>query len=207
MTAHAAYVFDLDGVVRDFGAGSVDGGIETELGLPAGSVAATAFRDDLVGPTITGLQSFEQWFAAICSELEQVAADPGRVRSAMQRWRAHRGTPIPQTVARLTSLRAEGRRTYAFTNGTDHVPAELDLLGVSELFDAVLNSADFGVAKPDPRAYAAAHRTIERGLGRIMAAHEVWFTDDQVANVEAARDFGWHAELFVRPTSIRRNPS
>ncbi len=206
MSGHVAYVCDLDGVVRDFAAGSVDGAIEAALGLPSGSIAATAFRDDLVGPTITGLQSFEQWFAAICSELEQVAADPGRVRHEMQGWHAHRGTPIPQTVERVRSLRAEGRRTYVFTNGTDHVPAELDLLGISQLFDAVLNSADFGVAKPDPRAYAAAHHLIERGLGRLVGGHEVWFTDDQVANVEAARDFGWHAELFARPTSNRRIP-
>ena len=200
MSRHVAYVFDLDGVVRDFAPGSADGAIEKALGLPVGSVAATAFRDDLVAPTITGLQSFEQWYHVICTELEQVVADPAQVREQMQQWRAHRGTPIRETVERLTSLRAQGRRTYVFTNGTDHVPAELDLLGVSELFDAVLNSADFGVAKPDPGAYAAAHRSIELDLGRFVAGPEVWFTDDRVANVEAARDFGWHAELFL-PTS------
>ena len=200
MSSHAAYVFDLDGVVRDFVAGSVEGAIETALGLPAGSVAATAFRDDLVGPTITGLQSFEQCYHAICTELEQVVADAGQVRHEMQGWLAYRGTPIRETVERLTSLRAHGRRTYVFTNGTDHVPAELDLLGLRQLFDAVLNSADFGVAKPDPEAYAAAHRSIELDVGRFVAGHEVWFTDDRVANVEAARDFGWHAELFL-PTA------
>ncbi len=200
MNGHAAYVFDLDGVVRDFAPGSTDGAIETALGLPAGSVAATAFRDDLLVPTIRGLQSFEQWYHAICTELEQIVADPGQVRHEMQGWLAHRGTPIRETVERLTSLRAAGRQTYVFTNGTDHVPAELDLLGISELFDAVLNSADFGVAKPDPGAYAAAHRSIELDLGRFVAGPEVWFTDDRVANVEAARDFGWHAELFL-PTS------
>ncbi|MEO6999844.1 MAG: HAD family hydrolase [Terracoccus sp.] len=200
MNRYTAYVFDLDGVVRDFAPGSADGAIETALGLPAGSVAATAFRDDLLVPTIRGLQSFEQWYGAICIELEQVVAEPGEVRAQMQAWHAHRGTPISETVERLTSLRADGRRTYVFTNGTDHVPTELELLGVSGLFDAVLNSADFGVAKPDAEAYAAAHQSIELDLGRWVAGHEVWFTDDRVANVEAARDFGWHAELFL-PTS------
>ncbi|MDN5780395.1 MAG: HAD hydrolase-like protein [Humibacillus sp.] len=197
MSRHAAYVFDLDGVVRDFASGSADGAIEATLGLPAGAVSATAFRDDLVMPTITGLQSFEHWYGAICAELEKVVADPDEVRAQMRAWHAHRGTPIAETVERLSALRAEGRRTYLFTNGTDHVPTELDLLGISGLFDGVLNSADFGVAKPDPEAYGAAHRAIEQDLEQALAGPEIWFTDDRAENVVAARDFGWHAELFV----------
>ena len=197
MSRHAAHVFDLDGVVRDFGPGSADSTIEAELGLPAGTVAVTAFRDDLVGPTITGHQSFEQWYAAICVELERITSEPGRVRSVMWAWHAHRGTPITWTVERLRSLRSDGHRTYVFTNGTDHVPAELELLGLTELFDGVLNSADFGVAKPEPAAYAAAHRSIERDLGRSVRPDEVWFTDDNATNVDAAHEFGWQAELFV----------
>ena len=197
MTKHVAYVFDLDGVVRDFVPGRADDAIEAALGLPAGAVSATAFRDDLLVPTITGRQSFEQWYAAICDELEQVVTDPSRVRAQMPAWHAHRGTPIPQTVERLRSLRTDGRRTYVFTNGTDHVPAELELLGLTELFDGVLNSADFGVAKPHPESYAAAHRSIELDVGRLLAGPEVWFTDDNAANVDAARNFGWHAALFV----------
>ena len=59
------------------------------------------------------------------------------------------------------------------------VPTELALLGLDRLFDGVLNSADFGVAKPDLQAYAAAHRAIEADLGRAVAGAEVWFTDDR----------------------------
>jgi putative hydrolase of the HAD superfamily len=65
-------------------------------------------------------------------------------------------------------------------------------------FDGVINSAELGVAKPDPRAYAAAHRVVEAGVGREVARREVWFTDDREENVAAARDFGWDAELFSR---------
>ena len=72
------------------------------------------------------------------------------------------------------------------------------LLGLDRLFDGVLNSADFGVAKPDPQAFAAAHRAIEADLGRVVARGDVWFTDDRGDNVAAAREFGWDAELFTR---------
>ncbi len=198
MSEHAAHVFDLDGVVRDFAPGDAGPAIESALGLPAGHVAATAFRSDLLLPTITGRRTFEQWYAAICAALEEVVPEPAAVRGQMTRWREHRGSVIDETVERLEALRAEGHRTYVFTNGTNHVPQELELLGITRLFDGVLNSADYGVAKPDPLAYAAAHRAIEADLGRVVERAEVWFTDDRDDNVAAAREFGWEAVLFTR---------
>ena len=60
------------------------------------------------------------------------------------------------------------------------------------------DGADFGVVKPDPLAYAAAHRAIEADLGRMVSHDEVWFTDDRDDNVGAAREFGWDAEVFRR---------
>ena len=198
MTEHAAYVFDLDGVVRDFAPGDANPAIEAALGLPPGQVAATAFGSELLLPTITGRRSFDAWFDAICTELEHVVPEPVRVRHHMEAWRTHRGTVVDETVERLEALRSEGHRTYVFTNGTDHVPAELELLGLTRLFDGVLNSAELGVAKPDQQAYAAAHQAIEADLGRVVARGSVWFTDDRDENVRAAREFGWYAELFTR---------
>ena len=198
MTAYLAHVFDLDGVVRDFGPGDVGPGIELALGLPVGHVAATAFRSDLIRATITGRQSFDQWYVAICDALEEVASRPERVREQMEAWRGHRGEAVEETVAHLEALRSAGQRTYVFTNGTDLVPHELEQLGLGHLFDCVINSADLGVAKPDAAAYAAAHRSIEADLGHPVARAAVWFTDDRDENVAAAREFGWDAALFVR---------
>ncbi len=198
MRDHTAYVFDLDGVVRDFAPGDANPAIEAALGLPAGHVAATAFRSELLLPTITGRRTFDQWYAAICAALEEVVPEPARVREHMERWRGHRGSVIDETVERLEALRSDGHRTYVFTNGTDQVPQEMELLGITGLFDGLLNSADFGVAKPDPMAYAAAHRAIEADLGRTVARGDVWFIDDRDENVAAAREFGWEAEVFSR---------
>ena len=198
MRDHTAYVFDLDGVVRDFALGDANPAIEAALGLPAGHVAATAFRSELLLPTITGRRSFDDWYAAICAALEEVVPEPGRVREHMASWREHRGRVIDETVERLEALRSGGHRTYVFTNGTDYVPQEMELLGITRLFDGLLNSADLGVAKPDPLAYAAAHRAIEADLRRAVAREDVWFTDDRADNVTAAREFGWDAELFTR---------
>jgi putative hydrolase of the HAD superfamily len=203
VTEPAAYVFDLDGVVRDFAPGSPDGLIEAALGLPAGGLAGLAFRPDLIEPVITGRRTFEQWYDAVCLALEGAVPEPARVREHMARWRAHRGSPVDETVERIRALRGEGHRTYVFTNGTDLIPEELELLGLADLFDRVLNSADFGVAKPDPAAYVAAHRSIEEDLGPLDPA-AVWFTDDRADNVAAAAEFGWHAVLFEPTTQPGR---
>jgi putative hydrolase of the HAD superfamily len=206
MTEPAAYVFDLDGVVRDFAPGSPDALIEASLGLPAGGIAGLAFRPDLIEPTITGQQTFEQWYGAVCLALETVVPEPARVREHMEQWRAHRGSPVEETVERIEALRADGHRTYVFTNGTDLVPEELELLGLTRLFDRVLNSADFGHAKPDRRAFAAAHRAIEEDLGPLEPG-AVWFTDDRADNVAAAAEFGWQAVLFEPTTHPRPEPA
>ncbi len=203
MTQHLAHVFDLDGVVRDFVPGDVGPAIEATLGLTPGRLAETAFRPDLIEPTITGRATFAQWYAAICDELVRTLPEGAPVHEQMDRWRAHRGTPVASTIERIELLRGAGHRTYLFTNGTDHVPAELSLLGLDHLFDAVVNSSDLGVAKPDPAAYAAAHRAIEDDLGRHLDPAEVWFTDDRADNVSAAAAYGWAAELFRQPSGIR----
>ena len=95
MTEHAAYVFDLDGVVRDFAPGDATPAIEAALGLPAGHVAATAFRSELLLPTITGRRTFDEWFAAICAALEHVVPEPDACA-------AHGGVAHPSRHSRST---------------------------------------------------------------------------------------------------------
>ena len=67
---------------------------------------------------------------------------------------------------------------------------------MDHLVDVVLNSAVFGVAKPDQEAYAAAHAAIELRHGAPVAREHVLFTDDRPENVTAAREFGWQAVHF-----------
>lgn len=192
----AVHVFDLDGVVRDFGAEPVVSSLEAELGLAPGAWAATAFQPDSLRRVTTGRITFAQWSAEIGDGLEGQGADPAAVPAAVQRWAAYRGTPVRPTLDWIEQLRGEGAPVYLFTNGTDAIPAELAKIGLSELIPVVINSAILGVAKPDRDAYAAAHRHIESSLGRTIDPGDVGFIDDRVANVEGARDFGWRATHF-----------
>jgi epoxide hydrolase-like predicted phosphatase len=62
-----------------------------------------------------------------------------------------------------------------------------------DAFDALVISAEVGMAKPDPRIY---HLALEQ-LG--VAASESVFLDDFPENVEGARAVGMHAIHFTRP--------
>jgi 2-haloacid dehalogenase len=64
------------------------------------------------------------------------------------------------------------------------------------LFDDIVVSGEECVAKPDQRIY----EICERRFGRTP--HELFFIDDNPANVSAARARGWHAHLFQGPEGL-----
>ncbi|MDQ3357615.1 MAG: haloacid dehalogenase [Actinomycetota bacterium] len=189
-------VFDLDDVVRDFAEGSPTPGIEADLGLPTGGFAAVAFATEHLHPAVTGQVTFARWMDGILTRLVDDGAEPEAARRAMDSWVAHRGTPIAETVDLICELEGQGRHCFLFTNGTDNVPAELRQIGLDHLLDGLLNSAELGVAKPDPEAFAAAHSRIEESLGMRVDRADVGFTDDREPNVAGAAAYGWQAVLF-----------
>lgn len=63
-------------------------------------------------------------------------------------------------------------------------------LGISHYFQAIMNSARIGVAKPDDEAF---HIALERLAAR---PGEVFFIDDQERNTEAATQIGMDAHTF-----------
>ncbi|MGC9397639.1 MAG: HAD family hydrolase [Anaerolineae bacterium] len=69
-----------------------------------------------------------------------------------------------------------------------------ETLGLDEIFETMIISAEVGLMKPDPRIY---HLALKR-MG--VAPPEAVFLDDLPENVEAARDVGLRAVLY------RNNP-
>lgn len=188
-------VFDLDGVVREFDHVQL-AALDRELGLGESAFVRTAFERDVLTRVVTGRMTFAEWSRAMSDRLRTAGAAPEAVARAMAIWHRYRGRPVDETVALIGEIRAQGRRTFLFTNGTDNVPAELELLGLGHLLDGLVNSADLGVAKPEEAAFAAAHARIERHLERPVPRDEVAFVDDREENVAGATAFGWQAVHF-----------
>jgi 2-haloacid dehalogenase len=98
---------------------------------------------------------------------------------------------IPGTHDLVRRLAARDVPLYALTNfGAEFWARSRRGWPIFDLFADVVVSGEERVTKPDPAIFAVA----ERRFGR--APEELFFTDDNPANVAAARARGWQAHLF-----------
>jgi len=99
-----------------------------------------------------------------------------------------RATVRDEMVEVARFARAAGRRTAVVTNNVrEFGDAWRAMLPVAELFDAVVDSHEIGMRKPDPRIFTYA---LER-LGGVKYENAV-FLDDFHGNVLAAQRLGLH---------------
>ena len=170
-------------------------GIERRHGLAPGALLATAFAPERLTPVGTGGIIDARWRADIT---ERLAAVIGSVRAAaaVDEWSASPG--LVQTD--VLGLLREVRGTVAvllLTDVTSRLPHDLQRLGLHDAVDAIVNSADVGVAEPAPAALLAAHEHVERLLGEHVQPSDVLFVDDPPGNVEAAAATGWRTHRFT----------
>jgi putative hydrolase of the HAD superfamily len=110
---------------------------------------------------------------------------------------AIRFRPYPEVAGTLARLRAQGARLAVVSNWDVSLHDVLERTGLRRLVDAVVISAELGVAKPDPAIFRAA---LER-LG-ADAAGAVHVGDSLEADVAGARAAGLEAVLVVRNGAI-----
>lgn len=88
--------------------------------------------------------------------------------------------------------------TDVFTNGTDTIPPSSTPWDVTTC-STTCSTARCSASRNRPRGIRRSEAAIEAHLGERVERHLVWFTDDRLANVEPAREFGWDAVLFILP--------
>lgn len=98
----------------------------------------------------------------------------------------------------LRSLRPQCR-IGLLSNNWDFLRQEInDVWQVGDAFDALIISAEIGIAKPDARIY-------QHALEQLHATPpETVFIDDFMVNIEAARNLGIHAIHFQNPGQARQ---
>lgn len=183
-----AVVFDLDGVLRHFDPAEVTR-IESAYALPEGSIHEAAFAPDLLESVITGRIRRADWVQLVGDRLD-------RPEAAVE-WGRHPFVPDPAMLALSDRLRASGIRTAILTNGTDMVAAELRAHGIDDHVDAVFNSAEIGVAKPDPRVFRHVLAELE------LPPAQVFFTDDSASKLTGAHAIGIRTHHFTGIDSLR----
>jgi putative hydrolase of the HAD superfamily len=97
----------------------------------------------------------------------------------------------PEMVERLAALKAQGFKTALLTNNVlewrELWRAKLVEANALHLFDAIIDSSEVGMRKPEARVYL--HTTSVLGV----EPHEALFVDDFAHNVEGARNAGLNA--------------
>ncbi|MEU1824101.1 HAD-IA family hydrolase [Streptomyces abikoensis] len=181
-----AALFDLGGVVLHIrGNGRAEA--EKAVGLPPGTLRRIAYKGSFALANY-GVFSHQEWLEAVRGDL--VAEFGPGAGAAVEVWAQDPGELDEDAVAVLKGVRAQGIPVGIFTNNTTGLEPDLARLGF-DAFDTLINSADLGVIKPSPVAY----RMAIEAMG--VAAEEIFFADDNVTNVIAARHVGLRAVRFA----------
>lgn len=189
-TPIAAVVLDLDGVIRYFDIFH-RASVEMRHGLADGILWNVAFSRDLLEALVTGQITRAEWG-------RRIGAAVGNPIAAEQ-WLAAPVTVDQGVLEVVDQVRARGLPAAILTNGTDTIPTELDELGLTNRFDTVFNSAEIGVAKPDPRIFE--HVCQQLGL----PPEAIFYTDDSAGHVAAATEMGMVARRFVDAETLRQD--
>jgi len=183
-----ALMVDVDGVVvvhpDPLG---WSGTIEADLGLAPDRLSSEFFRlhwDDIIhgraglherlgpvlatlAPHLTSRQLTNYWFRLDCQLDDRLLPELAAVRAT--------GVSL-----QLATVQEHERARHLW-----------ETVGLSRHFDAMHYSADLGFAKPESAFFAA----IEARSG--VSPAELFFIDDKVENVEAARERGWPSAVWT----------
>lgn len=183
----SAVIFDLDGVIRDWNDDEM-ADVETAFGIEPGAILSTGFDSELGPAVVTGALSYREWMDAVRERI--VDAYGSGVVGALDAWEANVGHVDTEM---LEVLRAVRRHCPAalLSNGTTRLRRDLHALDLYDEFDVIFNTAEMGIAKPDPGVF----RLVLDGLG--LAASAAVFIDDLPENVAGAGVAGVRAHLHV----------
>jgi len=191
MSAIAAVVFDIGGVVQDSPLHAI-ARYERDRGIPANAINRVVVAAGEKGAWAR-LERGELTVQTFCAPFEDdcrahgIAVD-GRILMATI---AEASAPRPRMLEAIRRIRAGGLRVAALTNNwvtdTPAVAPGPDGMARSRLaehFDVFVESAVVGLRKPDPRIYAL----VCDKLG--VEPPRVAFLDDIGRNLKPARELG-----------------
>jgi putative hydrolase of the HAD superfamily len=183
--------------------------LEQRLGLPSGTISQIVgygldVPEPVPGDAYTnpwhlleigaiGVDDYTAWANANATALFGTEVD---LRESMLSAFANLTILWPM-VHEARRLRARGFRLGLCTNNIEPIRALWKTQLPLDLFDAVVDSSEEGVRKPDPRIYLI---TCER-LG--SAPEQCVFVDDHPANVRAAEALGMRGVLVVGDDVLR----
>lgn len=186
-------IFDLDGVFRHWNDDELDE-VEQAFGLPPRTILTVAFSPELGPDAVTGRLTFPQWMTAIRARITDEFGT--EVLGAVDEWEANVGRVDPEMLQLLRATR-ERATVSLLSNGTTRLRRDLHVLDLLDEFDHVFNTAEIGIAKPDPDVF--------RLVCSELSVHptDALFVDDLALNVDGARSAGLRGHRHTDHDSTR----
>ncbi|MDQ2677854.1 MAG: HAD-IA family hydrolase [Actinomycetota bacterium] len=186
-SAPLAVIFDLDGVIRDWNDSEMSD-VETAFGLAPGTILAVGFSEDLGPASMTGRLTYREWMDEIRRRV--IEEHGGSVAGALDEWEANVGLVDTEMLSVVRTVRRQST-VALLSNATTRLRSDLHKLDLIDELDVIFNTAEIGIAKPDPDVF----RHVLGELG--IEADQAVFVDDLAVNVEGARAAGITAHQHV----------
>lgn len=178
-----AVIFDLDGVIRDWNDEAI-AELELSFGLEPGEILSVGFDSELGPLAVTGRLTYRQWMDEI--RVRVIGRHGPDVAGALDEWEANVGMVDTDMLAVLRGVRRHCT-VAVLSNGTTRLRRDLHALDLIDEFDLILNTAEIGVAKPDPDVFRHALQALD------VASTDALFIDDLAENVAGAASVGLRA--------------
>ncbi|MBI2155163.1 MAG: HAD family phosphatase [Candidatus Rokubacteria bacterium] len=184
---------DIEGLIFDFGGviwnmrWDACQELEQAYGLPRGAVFRTLYRTEAWREVERGRGDRQAWLDGAHRALEELAGRPLPRLHELWRERQHL---LSENVALIRALRPL-YRTAILSNADISLRARIERdLGLQDLFDAIICSAEAGMAKPDLAIYRLAADLL------ALPTDACLFVDDYEPNIKAAEEAGMRALLY-----------
>nr|WP_189220729.1 HAD-IA family hydrolase [Streptomyces ruber] len=169
--------------------------LEREAGLPEGSTAAVGYAPEVDMPLLLGRITKTEWEDAIADNLASRVSLP--TARTLARAFADADFWADGTVVDLLRQARKHCPLILVTNATAWLDQDLAQLGLTDLADAIVNSSQAGIAKPDLRIYKIAAQQAGAQADRCL------FIDDRQENIDAAIRLGMTGILYRRLADLR----
>jgi putative hydrolase of the HAD superfamily len=189
-----AIIVDVDGVlITHPDAGGWSANLEHDLGICPTLLHDVFFRrhwDDVVH----GRAALRDRLAPALAELAPSVSPAALI----EYWFGNDAHIDERLLAELQILRKAGFELHLATVQEHERAAYLwDRLALKDSFDGMHYAAALGYSKPDHAFYRAVEAAVQ------IEPEAIFFIDDKIDNVEAARECGWTAALWTGESTVR----
>jgi putative hydrolase of the HAD superfamily len=189
-----AILVDVDGVlVVHPDPNGWSGNLESDLGISP-SKLQEKFFDRHWNDVVNGRAALRDRLTPVLAEI----APDVSTSTLIEYWFANDAHLDQLLLTELLLLRSEGFELHLATVQEHERACYLwNHLGLRNSFDGMHYAAALGCSKPDNAFYRAVESAARLG------AESIFFIDDRIENVMAARDCGWAAALWTNGKTVR----